>query len=118
MIVNLTPHPITNFKASAPDMVDEPEYTQWVLRILPKAEEPLRLSEITNFDGYIEGSPLALVQYGHLTYNPPLGVDSYYVVSLATALAVPHRTDFLVPYREVRNLKGTVIGCRAFAKPC
>jgi hypothetical protein len=29
----------------------------------------------------------------------------------------PRRDDLLVPYREVRNSDGTVIGCRELAQP-
>lgn len=117
MIINLTPHPITVFKPSAPDFLDEPEYTQWVARVLPKVEEPLRLIETVESNGYLDGVPLLLVEYGHSTYSPPIEHGVYYVVSLVTALAIPDRKDFLSPYREVRNPKGTVIGCRAFANP-
>jgi hypothetical protein len=44
--------------------------------------------------------------------------DAWYVVSLALALAFAEkRGDLLVPFRDVRNSEGTVIGCRSLARP-
>ena len=48
--------------------------------------------------------------------------DVFYIVPLVTAIAVqaeaPARTDLLVPYEQVRNAEGTVVGCRTLAQPC
>jgi hypothetical protein len=119
MIVNLTPHPITLFKRDAPNLIDEPEFTAWVDRVIPRVSIPVRLEEKDlNSSGSVDGITVVSIEYGHLTYSPPTVPDTFYIVSLATALAVRDRSDFLVPYQEVRNLNGTVIGCRAFAKPC
>lgn len=126
MVINLTPHDIIMFKADAPNIVDEPEFTGWYLTTIPKSDNAIRLDEkiIGSFNlmqqikNVIFEIPIKHVQYGHITNEPPQVQDTFYVVSLATALAVRGRWDFLVPYREVRNLKGTVIGCRALAKPC
>lgn len=71
--------------------------------------------------------PVVAVSYGHLELvrygrpsagvqeMPPESDGTWYVVSLPTALAVP-RSDFLVPYLEVRNSEGTVLGCRGLAR--
>lgn len=42
---------------------------------------------------------------------------TYYVVPLVVALAARGRSDLLVPYRDVRTLSGSVIGCRQLAQP-
>ena len=43
---------------------------------------------------------------------------TWYMVSLALALSqAGYRPDLLVPYREVRNREGTIIGCRSLARP-
>lgn len=120
MIINLTPHPITIFKSEAPDVIDEPEFTGWVLTTIPKSDLPFVRIVETNLGDYVlsDGSRVAYIEYGHLSYNPPRVFSTFYIVSLATALAARDRSDFLVPYREVRNLNGTVIGCRSLAKPC
>ncbi|MBQ1165292.1 hypothetical protein KBZ21_45710, partial [Streptomyces sp. A73] len=55
-----------------------------------------------------------LVEFGHRAELPPTRDGVRYIVSLVVALGlVPRgRDDLLVPYREVRNSSGTVIGCR------
>lgn len=46
----------------------------------------------------------------------------YLIVPLVTALAEqsenPARDDLLVPYEQVRNADGAVVGCRTLAQPC
>lgn len=119
MLVNLTPHSIFIFKRDAPDRVEEGDHLKWVAHVILKSDTITRLSEIGVSSGcYIDGIPLQYIEYGHLTYSPPKVEKTFYIVSLATALAVTDRDDFLVPYHEVRNLNGTVIGCKALAKPC
>lgn len=118
-IINLTPHPVRVFAADTPDKVDESQGLESItISLLAKTYVPVRLAEIYLGTVPIEGLPVVNVAYGQLTANPPKEEDTYYVVSLATALAMRDRKDFLVPYREVRNELGTVIGCRALAKPC
>ncbi|MEV5350405.1 hypothetical protein [Streptomyces achromogenes] len=59
-----------------------------------------------------------LVEYGHAHDLPPARDGLRYIVSLVVALALTDRRgDLLVPYREVRDASGTVIGCRQFAQP-
>ena len=48
------------------------------------------------------------------TDSPP---RTFYVVALVVALAARDRVDLLVPYRDVRTMAGTVIGCRQLARP-
>lgn len=114
MILNLTPHPIRLYDNEREDGIDDLElHLRYVIQPEPK---PARLATIelgTQADG------IELVEFGHRADLPPKRDGVQYVVSLVVALAlVPQgRNDLLVPYREVRNASGTVIGCRQLAKP-
>jgi hypothetical protein len=121
MIINLTPHPIVIFPGDTPEGWYEATKI-WIdqnCKIIPKSSEyvPARLSEIELGSYKIDDVWIERVQYGQLlTEQPPQVAGTYYIVSLVTALAI-NRSDFLVPYREIRNLDGTVIGCRSLARP-
>lgn len=114
MILNLTPHPIRLYANEREDGIDDlAPHLRDV--IMPEAK-PARLATIelgTQADG------VELVEFGHRAELPPKQDGVRYVVSLVVALAlVPQgRSDLLVPYREVRNASGTVIGCRQLAQP-
>jgi hypothetical protein len=119
VILNFTPHPIRIYTADRPDGIDDLEPG---LRLVIEPEDtPARLSMIavgslrTEFR---DGVPVETIEYGH-AYGLPEPHDGIsYVVSLPVALAlIPRRSDLLVPYREVRNASGTVIGCRELAQP-
>jgi len=116
MILNLTPHTVTIFKPETPDRIGVTFGLKSYIVATIKSSEPLRLTELVASAAYIDGILVNWVRYGNLSYNPPQEQDTYYIVSLATALAV-RREDFLVPHREVRNMDGVIIGCRALAKP-
>lgn len=132
MIVNLTPHPIRIYPPDAPDRIDPTEWQPTVELPLAEDMKPARIGEITlGTASYIGGVPIEYVEYashsGLVHPLPPVEMDSrgtvqrFYVVSLVVGLLLtygPHnRSDLLVPYREVRNLDGTVIGCRQLARP-
>lgn len=114
MILNLTPHPIRLYNNDREDGIDDLEpHLRYVIDPEP---EPARLS-MTELGTQADGTEL--VEYGHRANLPPKRDDVQYVVSLVVALAVVPRgrNDVLVPYREVRNASGTVIGCRQLAQP-
>ncbi|MFJ2735514.1 hypothetical protein [Streptomyces sp. NPDC087317] len=113
MILNLTPHPIRLYSNEREDGSDDLDlHLRTVIEPEPK---PARLAtiELGTCDG------VELVEFGHRAELPPKQDGVRYVVSLVVALAlVPQgRNDLLVPYREVRNASGTVIGCRQLAQP-
>ncbi|MEU0671372.1 hypothetical protein ABZ330_00470 [Streptomyces sp. NPDC006172] len=116
MILNLTPHPIRLYVADRPDGLDDLEPG---LRLVIEPEtKPARLGMIPLITEYRDGIPVELVEYGHAQGLPRRAEGVSYVVSLPVALALaPRRSDLLVPYREVRNASGTVIGCRQLAQP-
>lgn len=112
MILNLTPHPIRLYWAEREDGSDDLD--AHLMETFPPEPVPARLATI-ELGG---GISFELVEYGHATGLPPKRDGVQYIVSLVVALALAdRRSDLLVPYREVRNSTGTVIGCRSFAQP-
>ena len=126
MIINLTPHSIDVFATDAPDVIEAtaggiPLHRP--LLTLPPSGSVARIAErIVDREMRprtgAEAVPITFVEYGHVEALPPVRGRTWYVVSLATALAVPLRPDLLVPWRQVRNRAGTVVGCRGLARPC
>ena len=57
-----------------------------------------------------------MVEFHHLLQSPPHIEGTWYIVSLPCALVAP-RADFLVPYDEVRDDAGRIVGCRLLARP-
>jgi hypothetical protein len=112
VILNLTPHPIRLY---APEREDGSDDLDAHLRqVIEPEETPARLATI-ELGG---GMAFEMVEYGHATGLPPQRPGVQYIVSLVVALALADRRgDLLVPYREVRNASGTVIGCRTLVQP-
>ncbi|MEU6725545.1 hypothetical protein ABZ917_17700 [Nonomuraea wenchangensis] len=114
-IVNLTPHPIRIYRPDTPDRIDDLE--QGMQCLIPPSGTVARLATIDLGTWcYIDGVPIEGVEYGHAHDLPPRRDGVHYVVSLALALGQQGRDDLLVPYAEVRNADGTVVGCRVLAK--
>lgn len=107
MLVNLTPHDVVLLD-EAGDVVDT----------IPASGEVARLGTVDLGTQHYDDvpCPVELVEFGHLVESPPRTPGVWYVVSLPTALAAP-RGDFLVPYLEVRDDRGRIIGCRLLARP-
>jgi hypothetical protein len=113
VILNLTPHPIRLYANEREDGIDDlhPHLRQ----VIDPEDTPARLAMI---ELGTQGDGVELVEYGHANHLPPRRDGVRYVVSLVVALALTdRRSDLLVPYREVRNASGTVIGCRQLAQP-
>ncbi|GGR71235.1 MULTISPECIES: hypothetical protein [Streptomyces] len=116
MILNLTPHPIRLYSPDRPDGIDDLE--PGLLRVIDPEPTPARLDTLPLSTEYRDGVRVELVSYGYVQGIPPQRTSVSCVVSLPVALALaPRRDDLLVPYREVRNSAGTVIGCRQLAQP-
>lgn len=112
MILNLTPHPIRLYAREREDGLDDLE--PHLREVYQPSGEPVRLATI-ELGG---GSWPELVEFGHMTNAPPRQDGTLYIVSLVVAISLAaKRSDFIVPYSEVRNSSGTVIGCRSFAQP-
>jgi hypothetical protein len=122
VIINLTPHNIDIYDGGAPDVI-RPHMKVPVRISIPAAGEVARIVEYELGTQHLKGAEalpagIELVEYGHVVGLPDVRDRTWYVVSLATALAKPGRPDLLVPWRQVRNEGGTVIGCRGLARPC
>ena len=118
MIVNLTPHPIRLY-LTEPDEQGMAEIDE-----IPPSGTVARVGQIDLGNTTLRGcdAPVELVEFHHVNHLPDPAPGTWYVVSLATALAshaqgALGRGDLLVPYDEVRNEAGTVIGCRRLAMP-
>lgn len=113
MIRNLTAHPIRVYEWDREDGSDDLD--AGLKYVIDPEPQPARLATIelgTQADG------IELVEFGHRADLPRPRDGVRLVVSLVVALRhVAQRNDLLVPYREVRNASGTVIGCRALAQP-
>jgi len=116
VILNLTPHPIRLYADEREDGMDDVE--PGLLRTIAPKPHPARLGMIPLSTDVRDGIPVELVEYGHAENIPRPADGTSLIVSLPVALALaPRRGDLLVPYREVRNASGTVIGCRQLAQP-
>lgn len=116
MIVNCTPHPIRLYNDDRPDGIDD--LAPGLRLVIDPEDRPARLGVIPLSTEFRDGIPVELVQYGHAQGLPRRAAGVSYIVSLSVALALaPRRSDLLVPYREVRDSAGTVIGCRQLAQP-
>ncbi|MFJ2630822.1 hypothetical protein ACIO6U_02510 [Streptomyces sp. NPDC087422] len=112
MILNFTPHPIRLYAAEREDGFDDLE--PHLREVIDPEPVPARLATIELGGGFT----FELVEFGHAEHLPPKRDGVQYIVSLVVALALrDRRGDLLVPYREVRDSNGTVIGCRALAQP-
>jgi len=112
VILNLTPHPIRLYAGEREDGSDDLD--PHLRETIPPEPTPARLATIELGGGMFP----ELVEFGHAQNLPPKRDGVQYIVSLVVALALcDRRSDLLVPYREVRNSTGTVIGCRSLAQP-
>ncbi|MCX7848126.1 MAG: hypothetical protein N2595_08890 [bacterium] len=105
-LINLTPHPITII----PDGGDE--------ITIPASGLTLRLREVVEEAGQINGIPVFAVRWEPEDTLPPEEPDTVYIVSALVKQSAPHRRDFLVPYgtvREVVDGKTVIKGCKGLA---
>lgn len=132
-LVNLTPHPLRFYRPDTPDQISN--VTDGLIATLGPSGQVARLGEIdlgttgsacweTHTDG-VQSVPVELIEYCSVYGLPPVQPGVRYVVPLVTALAIlaragktESRDDLLVPYSQVRNTEGTVVGCRFLAHPC
>jgi hypothetical protein len=112
VILNLTPHPIRLYWAEREDGSDDLD--AHLMEVFQPEGKPARLATIElGASGGVE-----MVEFGHAHDLPPKRDGVQYIVSLVVAISLAdRRSDLLVPYREVRNSTGTVIGCRSLAQP-
>lgn len=122
-LVNLTPHPVRVFGWDVPDRFHLDEHEP--LTVIEPSGIVARIGEIDLGTQHLRNCPVPVeyVEYRHVNGLPePSRIiggshDIWYIVSLALALAATDRGDLLVPYREIRDPDGSVIGCRLLARP-
>ncbi|MFD8596988.1 hypothetical protein ACFV1L_18500 [Kitasatospora sp. NPDC059646] len=117
VLINLTPHPIRIYRPERADGSDDID--DGLLCVIPPEKQPARIATVELGTEYTDLVPTSMVEYGHTHNLPPKREGVYPIVSLPVALSrVPYgRNDLRVPYLEVRNSTGTVIGCRMLAQP-
>jgi hypothetical protein len=133
LILNLTPHPLHIYPSNCPDRIEfgdvEPDFTVAPSgRIARLAEETLGtgFTEAFDMEGTTPAQSLTSIAVEYVNYGSVYGLPApdgndpprtFYVVALVVALAARNRSDLLVPYRDVRTMAGTVVGCRQLARP-
>lgn len=118
-LVNLTPHPVRVYRADTPDQVEDLD--DGVVMVLEPSGTLARLSETILGEETVltdEGPkiPVSTVSYAEVEGLPAPQQGTVYVVPLMTALAAAERDDLLVPYEQVRNREGAVVGCRRLGR--
>jgi hypothetical protein len=125
MIINLTNHDVVIYDPTTADVIDPATAT--LRRIFPASGTVARIVERPDTPreryGAQELTQAGLpgvvdVDYGNIQGLWGIIDGTWYIVSLATALAAQRRYDLLVPYRQVRDALGKVVGCRGLARPC
>ena len=82
-----------------------------ILRVFPKSNGMIRVNEIVEDIGVIDGVPISSTSWGETNEIPNYVEGTYYIVSQLVKNALPRRKDLLVPKGAVRDDKGNVIGC-------
>lgn len=120
-LVNLKGEPVVMFA----EHTRGPSVPEAAVRVI--AVDPLKpaarlretpLAPVRLFGSAADPVPVRDVQYGPAVLDlPPPAVGVAYIVPLPVALAARRRHDLLVTSDPVRDATGTVIGCRALARP-
>jgi len=122
MLVNLTPHPVHIYSSDTADRIERDSIAP--VSVVPVSEtyHPARLGQtVVGTDDLNIGIPVEVVEFGtdpncgNTLPDPLDGV--WYVVSLVVGLAAQHRNDLLVVHDYVRDMSGSILGCRKLARP-
>lgn len=99
-IINKTPHAVYVLNEDGS-----------ILRVFPKSNGMIRVTEIVTDITPIDGIPISSTSWGETNDVPEYVEGTYYIVSQLVKNALPERKDLLVPKGAVRDDKGNVIGC-------
>jgi len=105
VLVNTTPHAINVMLQGA------------ILEI-PAARQPLRLREEVTFTGIAGAIPLFRKQFFLEDELPPEDEEGgvlFIVPALVAQFFRRNRRDLIVPHDFIRDVNGTIIGCRGFS---
>jgi hypothetical protein len=83
-----------------------------ILRVFPKSNGMIRVPEINEDIGFIEGVPISCTTWGKTSDVPGPQRGTYYIVSQLVRNALPDRPDLLVPKQVVRDENGNILGCK------
>ena len=100
-IINKTPHAVY--------ILNEDES---ILKVFPKSKGMIRVAEINEDIGEIDGIPISSTTWGETLDVPKPKNGVFYIVSQLVRNALPDRPDLLVPKDVVRDEKGTIKGCK------
>ena len=106
-IINMTPHAL-NMITDAGEVIIPPS---GIIARVSVTREQIGTVEV---DGAI--IPVNRSVFGSVEGLPEPQPDTYYVVSMLVAQAVPYRNDLLIVDDTVRDEQGRIIGARAFAR--
>jgi hypothetical protein len=130
-LVNKTPHPIAIYSQDTPQIgATAEQLAAGVVGVIPPSGKPARLATIElgtwyharyvdAADDTLNGFPVGVegVEFGHVHDLPTPRDGVCFIVALVVGLACRGRSDLLVPYLDVRNQAGTVVGCKMLAHP-
>lgn len=104
-IINLTPHAINVLDSNNEDLFT-----------IPSSGTVARAEQMRTSTGDLNGVPVSKTSYGKTIDLPNEAAGVAYIVSALTAQAAPQRKDLYIVDDLVRDAKGQIIGCRAFAQ--
>ena len=106
-IINLTPHDINFVGATIDGDIVFPSAG------IARAEEITEQLDAI-WDGY-NRFPVVKKKFGRVSNLPEQQKNTFYIVSVIVANALPERSDLLIVSETVRNEKGQIMGCKSFA---
>ena len=104
-IINLTPHDITLLPADGEPIT------------IPSTGVARCQETTTAVSGAGLPVPLQHLAYGEVTGLPDPAAGTVVIVSQLVCRALPGREDLVFPADLVRDESGTIVGCRALARP-
>lgn len=122
-LVNLTPHPIRVYEPGTPSRVEDED--QGLMFVVPPEPKSARIAMIALGQAGAVGPDdggcstyVEWMQFGQCDGIPAPKAGVTFIVAMVVARDQTHRTDLVFPHGEVRNGRGTVVGCLGFGRVC
>lgn len=106
-VLNLTPHPVEVTVGGESTRLDVAG---------PAARVTETASPLTTVDSGGVRIPIVSAVACEVVHLPTPRAGTVLIVSRAVAAACPDRLDLVVPFDEIRDARGRVVGCRALAR--
>lgn len=103
-LINCTPHPIAIIGLDGQTM-----------RTIQPSGAVARVGDAATYWGQLDGIDVQRVSPGRVCGLPDPVEGTIYIVSRLAAAAAPTRADLVVPYGEVRDDSGRILGVRGLA---